>query len=290
MPRPTKLLRVILSASALAALLVGGLAPLASGAAITPPTPESPGASAIDSAYVIALVVFIAIVVVVNAALIFAVARSRRRRSQSAAPRRSRRRPQFAIGAALAIGATALFVVGVVFTERAGDVKESGPDGLRASASRTVQVGISPPAAAGDNEPLTINVSGQQWIWRFGYPDGTFNYYELVVPVDTTVILELASTDVVHSWWVPALGGKFDAAPGQTNRTWFKADREGVFEGQSAAFSGAGYATMRTRVRVVSPTEYSAWLAEQADDIQAAQEAVQQQVESGSVPGLESLE
>ena len=52
--------------------------------------------------------------------------------------------------------------------------------------------------------PLQIQASGQQWLWRYEYPDGeTFSYYELVVPVDTAVIVNLASTDVVHRWFVP---------------------------------------------------------------------------------------
>ena len=78
-------------------------------------------------------------------------------------------------------------------------------------------------------------------------PTATYTYYELVVPVDTAVVVKLDSTDVVHRWWVPGLGGKFDAVPGETNSTWFKADEEGVYDGQSYAFSGPAYAVMRTR-------------------------------------------
>jgi cytochrome c oxidase subunit II len=99
------------------------------------------------------------------------------------------------------------------------------------------------------------------------------------VPVDTTVHLQLESTDVVHRWWIPELGGKFDAVPGRGNQTWFRADEEGIYEGQSAAFSGPGYATMRARVRAVPVPEYEAWLEQQGDDIQAAQEAVQERAE-----------
>ena len=288
MQAPFKPLRLLRRAAGLALLGLAALAPLAHASAITPPTPESPNAGEIESAYVIALVVFIAIVVVVNAALIIAALRFRARRDRQVKRTPRRRRGQFSAGAVLTVIAAALFTIGAVFTERTSDVDPSGPDGLQAASTRTAQVGISPPAE--DAEPLTIAVSGQQWIWRFGYPDGTFSYYELVVPVDTTVILELASTDVLHRWWVPALGGKFDAVPGQANRTWFKAEREGTFEGQSAAFSGPGYATMRARVRVVGSTEYKAWLGRQAAEIQAAQEAVQRQVETGSVPGLEAIE
>ena len=288
LPGPIKVLRLFSRAIALAVIGAAVAAPLAHGQALTPPTPESPNASEIETSYLIALVVFIVIVVVVNLALILPAVRSRARRSNTVEPTRRRRGGQRRAGTALTVLAAALFTVGVVFTERASEVDPSGPDGLQAAAVRTAQVGIEPPV--GDTEPLTIEVSGQQWLWRYVYPDGTFSFYELVVPVDTTVVLELTSTDVLHSWWVPSLGGKFEVSPGQTNRTWFKADREGTFDGQSAAFSGPGYASMRARVRAVSTSEYNAWLSRQAADIQTAQEAVQEQVETGSVPGLGALE
>jgi cytochrome c oxidase subunit II len=152
---------------------------------------------------------------------------------------------------------------------------------------RVAQRGLELPA--GEDEPLRIKAAGQQWVWRYKYPDGTFSFYELVVPVDTAVVVEIDSIDVVHRWWVPSLGGKFDAVPGRINRAWFRADEEGVFEGQSAAFSGTGYSTMRTAVRVVSAAEYQAWLEQQAADIQAAQEQVQAEVvargATGTPPG-----
>ena len=106
-----------------------------------------------------------------------------------------------------------------------------------------------------------------------------------MVPVDTAVVVNLASTDVVHRWWVPGLGGKFDAVPDQSNATWFKADTEGLYFGSSYQFSGASYAAMRTEVRVVSVPEYQAWLEQQAADIQDAQEFVQGEIAANSVPG-----
>ena len=110
-----------------------------------------------------------------------------------------------------------------------------------------------------------IEATAQQWIWRYEYPDGTYSYYDLVVPVDTAIVVKLGSTDVVHRWWVPGLGGKFDAVPDQSNQTWFKADEEGSFDGASYQFSGASYVAMRTRVQALSVSDYEAWLADQAD-------------------------
>jgi cytochrome c oxidase subunit 2 len=234
---------------------------------------------------VIALIVVVAIVLLVNLALVGTALRFRAGRGRSATRVRAARGAPTRVVVALAVLAAALFTVGVVYAERAGDVAPSGPDGLQAAAGRTAQRGISLPATG--SEPLTISVSGQQWLWRYGYPDGTYSYYEMVVPVDTAVVLELGSTDVLHSWWVPELGGKFDAVPGQTNRTWFKAESEGVYEGQSASFSGPGYATMRARVRAVSAADYQDWLGRQATDIEEAGAAVQEALDTGSVSEVE---
>ena len=96
-------------------------------------------------------------------------------------------------------------------------MEASGPEGLQAASSILAQRRSAfPPLAI--HGAAQIKACGQQWIWRYEYPDGTYSYYELVVPVDTAVILNLCSTDVVHRWWVPGLSGKFDATPGETIR------------------------------------------------------------------------
>ncbi|HZA59218.1 MAG TPA: cytochrome c oxidase subunit II [Solirubrobacterales bacterium] len=244
-----------------------------------PESAHSPNAEDLNALYWVMMVIGLLLIVAINAALIGLVVRYRRSRG-AAAPRRLRsRRPiQVLAASALAGLALVLFVLGVIFTEDAREVEASGPDGLQSSSLLTAQRDIKPPGGE-DTEPLTIQASGQQWIWRYEYPDGTFSYYELVVPVDTAVLVELNSTDVVHRWWVPGLGGKFDVVPDQQSGTWFKADEEGVYYGASYQFSGAAYAAMRTRVRVVTPTEYEAWLEQQATDIQDAQELVRRQLD-----------
>jgi heme/copper-type cytochrome/quinol oxidase subunit 2 len=168
------------------------------------------------------------------------------------------------------------FVLGVIETQNAKQVEASGPDGLQAAALTTAQRSLDLPIASGSAAPLQIQACGQQWLWRYQYPDGTYSYYELVVPVDTTVILHLCSTDVIHRWWVPGLSGKFDATPGESNSTWFRADQQGNYDGASYAFSGPSYAVMRTRVRVVDVPTYQAWLEQQAAGIQQALTFVQQ--------------
>jgi cytochrome c oxidase subunit 2 len=87
---------------------------------------------------------------------------------------------------------------------------------------------------------------------------------------------------VIHSWWIPKLGGKMDAVPGHVNETWFKIppSEEGtVFNGQCAELCGAGHADMRAAVRAVSPEDYEAWAEGQADAIEEAGEALAEQRE-----------
>ncbi len=98
----------------------------------------------------------------------------------------------------------------------------------------------------------------------------------MVVPAKTIVVLGIQATDVIHSWWIPALGGKFDAVPGYTNYTWFKAPmpkdpvQGTVYTGQCAELCGRKHASMYARVRVVSPPVFRAWLARQRVKIRDA--------------------
>jgi heme/copper-type cytochrome/quinol oxidase subunit 2 len=239
-----------------------------------PETAHSPNADDLNALYWVMLAIGAVLVIGINAALIAVAVRFRSARGREPRRLKSRRPVQLIAAGAFALLAAVIFVAGVIVTQGASKVEASGPQGLQASSVITAQRGLDLPS--GDPAPLEIEATGQQWIWRYEYPDGTFSYYELVVPVDTAVVIKLASTDVVHRWWVPGLGGKFDADPGQSNQTWFKADEEGSYEGASYAYSGAAYATMRTEVRVVSVPEYEAWLSEHAAGIQEAQAFIQE--------------
>lgn len=242
-------------------------------ALLSPESGHSPNADDLNALYWVMIVIGGVLLVATNVALIGLIGRFRGARGKE--PRRLviRRPAQIGTAGALGVLATIAFVLGVIVIENAKEVEPSGPDGLQAASQRTAQRALEVPS--GDTAPLQVEACGQQWLWRYEYPDGTYSYYELVVPVDTAVILNLCSTDVVHRWWVPGLGGKFDAVPGESNSTWFKADEEGDYDGQSYAFSGAGYAVMRTRVQVVDVPTYQAWLEEQAAGIQEAQSFVQ---------------
>jgi cytochrome c oxidase subunit 2 len=269
------------------AVLAASAAP-ASANLISPEPAHSPGASNITTLYWITLVVALLVMVAVNGALLVAVGRYRERRGREPGQSQSRRGIQARVGAALGTLALLLFVVSIVFTAKAHQIPSTGPDGLQKSAtvsgSGAAPIGNSTPPASTSANPLIINATGQQWLWRYTYPNGAFSYYKLVVPVDTAIQLNLASTDVVHGWYVPELGGKFDAVPGKTNQAFFRADRLGTYAGRSSTFSGAAYAADRIEVNVVSPQRYQSFIDAQKRDIQAAQDIVVKQIQSGQIP------
>jgi cytochrome c oxidase subunit II len=119
------------------------------------------------------------------------------------------------------------------------------------------------PKARAQGGPLAIRIDARQFYWQFTYPDGTISISEFHAPVDRVVRLDIFSHDVVHSWWVPQLGGKFDAIPGQENNTWFQADKVGTYLGKCGEFCGVFHAEMPARVVVDAPSEYESWLSAQ---------------------------
>jgi cytochrome c oxidase subunit 2 len=250
---------------------------------------HSPNADDIRTAYWIAITVAVLLLVAVHVFLIAAIFRFRADRGRT--PRRFSAGPGALTRplAPLAVVASGLFVVGIVLAGEARDVEPTGPENL-ASSKLVAQVGaLSVPA---DAEPLTIDAIGQQWLWRFEYPGGTpgnrvFSYGELVVPVDTAVVLRLTSTDAMHRWFIPALGGQVDAVPGKISETWFRADREGVYSGQSTFFAGAAYAVMRAWVRVVSPAAYERYVRQKRRELGRAQAEVQRRVAGIATPGAQ---
>jgi cytochrome c oxidase subunit II len=231
-------------------------------------SPSSPGTDQIDTLLWIGFVAATILVVAVNVGLIYALRRYRAERGAEPRQASGDRRLQLRAGGALAAFAAALLVVSLVYTEKAREAPASGPAGLQAA----------------DSDPLRIEATGQQWLWRYDYPNEAFSYYRLVVPVDTAVEVDLVSTDVVHTWDVPALAGKRDAVPGKTNQVVFSADEEGTYFGQSATLSGQAYAAMRTEVEVVSAEEYEAFVAQRKSDIQTAQDRVVGLIEAGKTP------
>jgi len=164
-----------------------------------------------------------------------------------------------------------------------------------------ILVAMAVPAAKGlikdedmTSSDMTIKVTGYQWKWEYDYLDQKVDFFStlardsnaarikesgidpytvpnylldvdhpLVVPVHKKVRLLLTAGDVIHAWWVPALGMKKDAIPGYINELWFRADEEGTFRGQCAELCGRDHGFMPIVVIVKSQADYDAWLNEQ---------------------------
>ena len=129
---------------------------------------------------------------------------------------------------------------------------------------------------------VTVKATGKQWYWSYGYPDqGKFEFDSLmiqdkdlkpdqlrllsvdnamVVPVNKVVRVQVTASDVIHSFAVPSFGIKIDAIPGRLNETWFKATKEGIYYGQCSELCGKNHAYMPIAVRVVSDSDFNAWL------------------------------
>jgi cytochrome c oxidase subunit II len=167
-----------------------------------------------------------------------------------------------------------------------------------------ILVGMAVPAAGTlvrmedtRNSDMTIKVTGYQWMWEYDYLDEDIRFFSrlsadanrarqlrsgvnvfevenylldvdnpMVVPVGAKVRLLLTANDVIHSWWVPAFGGKKDAIPGFINEWWFQAEEIGTYRGQCAELCGRDHAFMPIVVEVLSTDDYAAWVAERAPD------------------------
>ncbi|GEM_PF-826731 len=308
----TRSLRVLAALVAALALTLA-LAVPAQASVIAPRAAHSPNADDIRVAYWVMLAVAAVVFVAINGALLFALVRFRERRSRRPAQVAAGRGAILRAAAPLALLAAAILAFGVIKTDDARHVATASAEpAAGASGALLAQVGLAnppsipgvstPPAATGvpgaggaapAGGPVVVNAVGQQWLWRFDYPQpgeqgppySTFSYNLLVVPVGTTVILNVTSVDVLHRFFVPALGGQVDAVPGQTSQTWFRADHEGVYGGQSTSYSGSGYSVMRIWVKVVSPQAYAAFLKRKKAEIAKAQGFVKQKISQQATVG-----
>ena len=121
--------------------------------------------------------------------------------------------------------------------------------------------------AAAPKDALRVKVIGHQWWWEFQYPElGIVTASDLHLPAGRPVSLEIGSVDVIHSFWVPGLGGKRDATPGNQTRIVLTADTPGEYYGQCAEFCGASHANMRHLAVVETPEAFQAWAAKQKEE------------------------
>jgi cytochrome c oxidase subunit II len=218
-------------------------------AQFAPVMPESPNADGIRTAYLVVTIFTFGIFVLVEGLLLTFVVRYRRRK-----------RARFEDGAQVhgatklelawtAFPVLVLFLIGAfVFIELPG-IKDV-------------------PEATAGREQLEITVTGRQFYWQYDYPNGVIAIDHMRAPAGVPVRLQVTApdTDVIHSWWIPALGGKIDAIPGRTNATWFEADTEGTYSGQCAELCGLEHARMLASVEVISSDAFDAWLTQRRSE------------------------
>ena len=265
--------RLLLAAFSVAAVAILIAAPSAFADAITPESGGSSNANDIDTLYI-----GIAVFLLVEGTLIWSLVKYRARRGGVADQIRGNTPLEigWTVGAATVL--VVLTVVVFLYLEDIESPPPSGPNGLSASQAQFASVDQPDPPKSG-GPILRIGVNGQQYIWRYDYPgEGQlYSYEELVVPTDTTVVLELEASDVIHSWWIPKFGPKADAVPGYVNETWFKVPQEGEYRGQCAELCGSGHADMRAKVVAVSPDDFQDWARDKREEIQAAGDALAEQ-------------
>jgi len=120
------------------------------------------------------------------------------------------------------------------------------------------------------NEPIVsgqkpdIDIIAHQWWWDLRYPkQDVITANELHIPVGKNLLMRVQSADVIHSWWVPALGRKIDAIPGRNNFGWIESDSVGVYEGTCSEYCGNQHAWMRIKVFVQSQADFNRWIQQQ---------------------------
>jgi cytochrome c oxidase subunit 2 len=252
---------------------------------LSPESGGSPNGDRIDTLYWLIFAVALVVFIGVEGLLFYSLFKFRARKG--VVPAQIRGNTRLEIG--WTIGAAVILVILGVFTF----IKLPGirnPEVSDASGYKGgyVQIADATRRVPPSGKYLNVCVTGQQYIWRYTYAPNcgkndfksVFAYTDMYVPTDTTVTLDIYGQDVAHSWWIPKLGGKFDAVPGYTNHTWFKIPGKlagTVFTGQCAELCGRNHANMVATVHAVTPQEFEKWLADRKADIKAADEAAAQQ-------------
>jgi cytochrome c oxidase subunit 2 len=265
----------------------------------TPQSGGSPNANQIDSLYKITLYIALVIFIAFVGALLYALVRFRARKGAVAAQIRGNTQLEvgWTVGAAVIL--VALAVITFAKLSSIQNPPNSGPEGDALASTSGPLLASSEKKLPANGKALEISVVGRQYLWQYVYPgasepDGLgapYSYEEMVVPTNTTVSLDIVSADVVHAWWIPKLGGKFQAVPGYHNYTWFKISKPGIYRGQCAFLCGREHARMLADVKAVPPAQFDAWLAERKKLIaQANAEAKVARAKLGAQSGAGQVE
>jgi cytochrome c oxidase subunit 2 len=246
MPPVRARLIVLAGLLTLAALAFSGVA-LATDGGFAPAGPDSPNGARIESVYWFVMGFAAFIFVVVEVALVLFIVRYRNRGRP-----RDVEGPQVRGHINLELAWTAVPVLILVAIAIFTFYKLPGIKDV--------------PAAGAAGSQMRMNVQGKQFYWQFTYPNGVIAIDTVRLPVNRPVRMEVTSPvgDVIHSWWIPALGGKIDAIPGHPNHTWYEIDKPGTYTGQCAEFCGIQHAAMTATVEAVPASEFDSWLAGQA--------------------------
>jgi cytochrome c oxidase subunit 2 len=226
----------------------------------------------INTLYVITLFIALPIFVGVEGVLIYSLVRHRARRG---APQPAQVRGNTRLETSWTVAAALILVIIAVFTfVLLPAIRTPERGGLERAGTVQVAAVGQPPVPGGPT--MHVRVVGQQYLWRYDYPgpDRMFSYHTMVVPTNTTITLDITSSDVIHSFWIPKLFGKADAVPGYHNDMWFKVEKEGTYRGNCAELCGENHAQMIGEVKAVSPDAFRAWAARQRADIAASRAAL----------------
>jgi cytochrome c oxidase subunit 2 len=292
-PKSRRRLRAL--AAALPAAVLGALvlAPAASAGWFLPDSAGSPNADGIKTLYILIALIGLVIFIGVEGLLLYSLFKFRARKGHVAAQIHGN--TQLEIG--WTVGAAAILIFLTVFTFiLLDDIKNPAASDIDAQgspvAANTAFAALDQPAPPEDSASMTIKVVGEQYAWSYFYPteegqDRVYAYNDMYVPIGMTIVLDVQAKDVAHSWWIPPLGGKADAIPGYTNKTWFKipldALGEGesrvVYEGQCAELCGRNHADMIAKVIGLPYDDWVAWRDQKAQEIKQAQEAAAAQRE-----------
>ena len=272
----------------LGAVLLGALvlAPAASAGWFLPESNGSPNADGIRTLYILIALLGLVIFIGVEGLLIYSMFKFRARKGRAAAQIHGN--TQLEIG--WTVGAAAILIFITVFTFLLlDDIKNPAASEIDAEGNRVssnvLYAATDQPAPPRGSASMNIKVIGEQYAWSFFYPqeegqDRVYSYNDMYVPIGMTITLDIQSKDVAHSWWIPPLGGKMDAIPGYTNKTWFQipldelgeGEERLIYEGQCAELCGRNHADMVARVIGLPVDAWKAWYDGKAQQLQQAQD------------------